>query len=99
MTFDHHDNEQRMSIRLTNKAAKIARAIGPEKLNVNPRTGKYTIVRYQSTHNTVARSWAPTRPAARSTSPRRPLDLVVTEANIDRALRAARGKSKLRRVF
>jgi hypothetical protein len=27
------------------------------------------------------------------------LDLVVTEADIDRALRAARGKSKLRRVF
>ena len=29
----------------------------------------------------------------------RALDLVVTEADIDRALRAARGKSKLRRVF
>ena len=29
----------------------------------------------------------------------RALDLVVTEAYIDRALRAARGKGKLRRVF
>ena len=29
----------------------------------------------------------------------RALDLVVTEAEIDRALRAARGKAKLRRVF
>ena len=29
----------------------------------------------------------------------RALDLVVTEATIDRALRAARGKGKLRRVF
>ncbi len=29
----------------------------------------------------------------------RALDLVVTEADIDRALRAARGKGKLRRVF
>ncbi len=29
----------------------------------------------------------------------RALDLVVTEAEIDRALRAARGKGKLRRVF
>jgi hypothetical protein len=29
----------------------------------------------------------------------RALDLVVMEADIDRALRAARGKSKLRRVF
>jgi hypothetical protein len=29
----------------------------------------------------------------------RALDLVVTEADIDRALRAARGKANLRRVF
>ncbi len=29
----------------------------------------------------------------------RALDLVVTEATIDRALRAARGKGQLRRVF
>jgi hypothetical protein len=29
----------------------------------------------------------------------RALDLVVTEADINRALRAARGKGKLRRVF
>lgn len=29
----------------------------------------------------------------------RALDLVVTEADIDRALRAARGKGTLRRVF
>jgi hypothetical protein len=29
----------------------------------------------------------------------RALDLVVMEADIDRALRAARGKGKLRRVF
>ena len=29
----------------------------------------------------------------------RALDLVVTEAEVDRALRAARGQGKLRRVF
>ena len=29
----------------------------------------------------------------------RALDLVVTEAEIDRALRTARGKGKLRRIF
>jgi hypothetical protein len=29
----------------------------------------------------------------------RALDLVVTEADIDRALRAARGRGRLRRVF
>ncbi len=52
MTFDRHENETKMSVWLTNKAAEIAKAIGPSKMNVNPRTGKYTIVPYQSTHNT-----------------------------------------------
>src|SRR3989475_10053401 len=41
-----------MSAWLTNKAAEIAKAVGPAKMNVSPRTGKYTIVPYQSTHNT-----------------------------------------------
>jgi gluconate 2-dehydrogenase alpha chain len=52
MTFDRHENETKMSVWLTNKAAEIAKAIGPSKMNVTPRTGKYTIVPYQSTHNT-----------------------------------------------
>jgi len=52
MTFDRRENETKMSVWLTNKAAEIAKAIGPSKMNVNPRTGKYTIVPYQSTHNT-----------------------------------------------
>jgi len=52
MTFDRHDNEHRMSQYITGKAAEIAKAIGPSKMNVNPRVGKYTIVPYQSTHNT-----------------------------------------------
>ena len=52
MTFDRHENETKMSVWLTNKAAEIAKAIGPAKMNVTPRTGKYTIVPYQSTHNT-----------------------------------------------
>ncbi len=52
MSFDRHENETKMSVWLTNKAAEIAKAIGPAKMNVNPRTGKYTIVPYQSTHNT-----------------------------------------------
>jgi gluconate 2-dehydrogenase alpha chain len=52
MTFDRHENETKMSQWLTNKAAEIAKAIGPSKMNVNPRRGKYTIVPYQSTHNT-----------------------------------------------
>jgi gluconate 2-dehydrogenase alpha chain len=52
MTFDRHENEHKMSVWLTNKAAEIAKTIGPSKMNVNPRTEKYTIVPYQSTHNT-----------------------------------------------
>ncbi|TMH15853.1 MAG: GMC family oxidoreductase [Betaproteobacteria bacterium] len=52
MTFDRHENETKMSAWLTNKAAEIAKAVGPAKMNVSPRTGKYTIVPYQSTHNT-----------------------------------------------
>src|SRR5258708_19575097 len=41
-----------MSIYITNKAAELGKAVGPSKMNVNPRVGKYTIVPYQSTHNT-----------------------------------------------
>jgi len=52
MTFDRHENETKMSVWLTNKAAEIAKAVGPANMNVSPRTGKYTIVPYQSTHNT-----------------------------------------------
>jgi len=52
MTFDRHENEHKMSTWLTNKAAEIAKTMTPSKMNVNPRTEKYTIVPYQSTHNT-----------------------------------------------
>src|SRR3989440_1388228 len=52
MTFDRRENEHKMSLWLTDKAAQIAKAIGPSKMNVAPRTEKYTIVPYQSTHNT-----------------------------------------------
>ncbi|MBI4188978.1 MAG: GMC family oxidoreductase, partial [Betaproteobacteria bacterium] len=52
MTFDWHEHEQKMSLYTTNKAAEIAKAIGPSKMNVNSVTDKYSIVPYQSTHNT-----------------------------------------------
>jgi gluconate 2-dehydrogenase alpha chain len=52
MTFDFHENEYRMSDFLTSKCEQIGKAIGPAKINVNRRTGKYSIVPYQSTHNT-----------------------------------------------
>jgi gluconate 2-dehydrogenase alpha chain len=52
MTFDRRENEFRMSAYTTSKAAEIAKVIGPAKMSVTPVTGKYTIVGYQSTHNT-----------------------------------------------
>ncbi|MBI4190741.1 MAG: GMC family oxidoreductase [Betaproteobacteria bacterium] len=51
MTFDWRENEQKMSIYITNKAAEIARAIGPSKMRVHPVSGKYSIVPYQVNHN------------------------------------------------
>ena len=52
MTFNRQENELKMSAYTTSKAAEIAKAIGPSKMIVSPVTGKYSIVPYQSTHNT-----------------------------------------------
>ena len=51
MTFDRHENEFQMSAYTTDKAAEIAKAIGPATMSIQPLTGKYSIVPYQSTHN------------------------------------------------
>ncbi len=51
MTFDWHQNEQKMSAFMRDKCAEIAKAMGPSKINVNAVPTKYTIVPYQSTHN------------------------------------------------
>ena len=51
MTFDRHEHELKMSAYTTNKAAEIAKAIGPSKMSIQPVTGHYNIVPYQSTHN------------------------------------------------
>ena len=52
MTFDFTDNEHRMSKYITGKAADIARAMRPREIKVNGRNGHYSIVPYQTTHNT-----------------------------------------------
>jgi gluconate 2-dehydrogenase alpha chain len=52
MTFDFTENEHRMSDYLTARAADIARAMNPREIRINPRTGSYSIVPYQTTHNT-----------------------------------------------
>ncbi|HTP96769.1 MAG TPA: GMC family oxidoreductase [Burkholderiales bacterium] len=51
MTYDWHQNEQRLSAYTVGKAAEIARAIGPSKLSAHSVPERYTIVPYQSTHN------------------------------------------------
>jgi gluconate 2-dehydrogenase alpha chain len=52
LTFDFHDNERRMSRFVTARAEEIARAMRPRSYTVNQRQGPYSIVPYQTTHNT-----------------------------------------------
>ncbi len=52
LTFDWHDNEKKMSAYITQKAAEIAKVIGASRISSHPVHGKYSIVPYQSTHNT-----------------------------------------------
>jgi gluconate 2-dehydrogenase alpha chain len=52
MTFNFTDNEHRMSDYLTDKAAAIAQAMKPREINAKKRSGDYSIVPYQTTHNT-----------------------------------------------
>ena len=51
MTFDWHENEQKMIRYVMEKTAEIAKAIGPAKIGNHGLAAKYTIVPYQSTHN------------------------------------------------
>src|SRR5258708_23230895 len=52
LTFDFTDNEHRMSDHLTDRAEEIAKAMKPREYNARRRTGHYSIVPYQTTHNT-----------------------------------------------
>ena len=53
MTFDFTDNERKMSAYITGKAAEIARAMdGVRSIKAAPRTGSWSVVPYQTTHNT-----------------------------------------------
>ncbi|MGH6878954.1 MAG: GMC oxidoreductase [Rhizomicrobium sp.] len=52
MTFDFKDNEHRLTEYLTARAADIAKAMKPREIHPKPRTGHYSIVPYQTTHNT-----------------------------------------------
>lgn len=52
MTFDYTDNEHKMSDYLTDRAADIAKAMNAREVHAKKRTGHYSIVPYQTTHNT-----------------------------------------------
>jgi gluconate 2-dehydrogenase alpha chain len=52
LTFDWHENELKMSKYVTEKLAGIAKAMGGTRIQAEPRTAPYTVVPYQSTHNT-----------------------------------------------
>src|SRR5258706_1976921 len=52
MTFDWYENEHRASAFITRKMEEIGKAIGAQHVHAEARTGRYTIVPYQSTHTT-----------------------------------------------
>ncbi|QKT04660.1 GMC family oxidoreductase [Ectothiorhodospiraceae bacterium 2226] len=52
MTFDFPANDKRMSHYVTARAAEIAEAMGGEQVSVSEVDEHYSIVPYQSTHNT-----------------------------------------------
>src|SRR5262249_33092574 len=52
MTFDWRENEHRASAFIAGKMEQIAKATGAQHVHAEPRAGHYTIVPYQSTHNT-----------------------------------------------
>lgn len=52
LTFDFQPNEIKMSGFLTDQATVIAKAMHPRSLHAKPRIGHYSIIPYQTTHNT-----------------------------------------------
>ncbi|MGD9846066.1 MAG: GMC family oxidoreductase [Variibacter sp.] len=52
LTFDYTENEHRMSDYLTDRATDIANAMNAREIHVKKRSGAYSIVPYQTTHNT-----------------------------------------------
>ena len=52
MTFDYTDNEHRMSDYLTDRAVDVAKRMGAREHAARRRKGSYSIVPYQTTHNT-----------------------------------------------
>jgi gluconate 2-dehydrogenase alpha chain len=52
MTFDFSENDLKMSDYLTDRAAEVARAMNPREIKLNRRSRPWSVVPYQTTHNT-----------------------------------------------
>jgi gluconate 2-dehydrogenase alpha chain len=52
MTFDFPENDVRMSNYVADRAGEIARRMGAQQVVVNHRSTPYSVVPYQTTHNT-----------------------------------------------
>ena len=50
ITFDFHENELKMSQYLTDRLAEIVQKMGPRQIEKKPRTGRYDVTIYQTTH-------------------------------------------------
>jgi gluconate 2-dehydrogenase alpha chain len=52
MTFDFSENDLKMSDFLTDRAAEVAHAMNPREIKINRRSRPWSVVPYQTTHNT-----------------------------------------------
>jgi gluconate 2-dehydrogenase alpha chain len=52
MTFDWHDNELKMTKYIADRSLEIGRTMGPKQIVANLMAPHYSVVPYQSTHNT-----------------------------------------------
>jgi len=52
MTFDFSENDLKMSDYLTDRASEVARAMNPREIKANRRSRPWSVVPYQTTHNT-----------------------------------------------
>jgi gluconate 2-dehydrogenase alpha chain len=52
MTFDYQDNERKMANWMADRCDEIAKAMGAKTTQVNRLVGPWSVVPYQSTHNT-----------------------------------------------
>jgi gluconate 2-dehydrogenase alpha chain len=52
MTFDYQDNERKMARWMAERCVEIAKAMGAKQTTLNTITGPWSVVPYQTTHNT-----------------------------------------------